>query len=404
MRRRDLRVTMPAIDPWQSEIVHTKARFTWVSAGRRSAKSHTGIVKATVGALRGEPIWWVAPTYKLTPVAWRNLKHLAKNIPGTKVSEAHKLIEYPTGGWISVRSADDPDSLVSEGLGGLVVDEAARIVERAWTENLSQTLIDRQGWALFLSTPRGRDWFYRGCMAAKTDPDSAYFHRSTLDSPWVPQAEKELLVRRYAEGRISERAWRQEILAEFLEDAGYVFRHVREQATAERQEGPISGHEYVFGVDWAEGGDATVFAVLDTTLKAIVRIDAFRSSDYEMQVGRLHALYQVFRPLRIFAEKNSMGGPLVQQLYRENLPVSPFLTSNASKDEAVRALALAYERREITTIPDEDYILEAEAYEQTKTASGLPKYGAPDGAHDDRVTAAFIAWSATLPTAGAILL
>lgn len=43
-------------------------------------------------------------------------------------------------------------------------------------------------------------------------------------------------------------------------------------------------------------------------------LDRFNQVDYELQLGRLDALYRTFKPWLIVAEANNMGGPLVEQL------------------------------------------------------------------------------------------
>ena len=70
------------------------------------------------------------------------------------------------------RSADNPNSLLGEGLDWLIVDEAARLREELWEQHLSQRLVDRDGWALLISTPRGPGWFYRLYrLGQESDPE-----------------------------------------------------------------------------------------------------------------------------------------------------------------------------------------------------------------------------------------
>jgi hypothetical protein len=71
------------------------------------------------------------------------------------------LAALPGGGTVQVRSADNPDALRGEGLDFVVVDECAYVAEAAWQEALRPALSDRLGRAMFISTPAGRNWFWR---------------------------------------------------------------------------------------------------------------------------------------------------------------------------------------------------------------------------------------------------
>jgi len=88
-----------------------------------------------------------------------------------------------------------------------------------------------------------------------------------------------------------------------------------------------------------------------------------------------------------------MGEPLVEQLQRDGLPVAPFVTTNATKAAVVEALALAFERLEISLFPDPVLIGELQGYEISRTPSGMVRYSAPEGMHDDAVIALALAWA-----------
>ena len=101
------------------------------------------------------------PTYPISLIGWRLLRHLAAHEPGTNPREAEHRMEFPSGGVVEVKSAHNPESLRGAGLDLLVMDEAAYVREEAWTSSLRPALTDRRGKALFISTPRGRNMFYR---------------------------------------------------------------------------------------------------------------------------------------------------------------------------------------------------------------------------------------------------
>lgn len=381
-----LTVTLPELHPDQRRVWQHPARFQIISAGRRWGKSRLASLRCVTTALRGGRAWWVFPSYPMAAVGWRMLKRLAVQLPGVKVREVDRLIECAGGGSVQVRSADNPDSLRGESLDYLVMDECAYMVEAAWTEALRPTLSDRQGRALFISTPRGRNWFWRTWMAADGATWQAW-QFPTTSNPFIAATEVEA-----ARRQLPERIFQQEYLAQFIEDGAGVFRRVTEAATATPEDAAAEGCEYVIGVDWGKSADFTALAVLNTTRRALVHLDRFNQIDYALQTMRLRALCERFKPLMVVAERNSMGEPLIEQLMREGLPVQPFQTTNASKAQAIDALSLAFERGDLTIIPDAVMVAELQAYEMERLPSGMLRYSAPEGMHDDTVMALALAW------------
>jgi len=116
-----------------------------------------------------------------------------------------------------------------------------------------------------------------------------------------------------------------------------VFRRVDEAATARPDDGPAPGERYVFGVDWARDADFTCIAVLAVGARRLVALDRFNEIGWSLQLGRLAAL----APEAIWAEANSIGGPNIEALQHEGLPVIPFTTTASSKGPLIEALALA---------------------------------------------------------------
>jgi phage FluMu gp28-like protein len=204
------------------------------------------------------------------------------------------------------------------------------------------------------------------------------------------------------QAELTERRFAQEILAQFLDDAGGVFRGVMACATLTGPQEPQPGHRYIVGCDWGKSNDFTVFAVVDTTNKTLVALDRSNQVDYTVQRARLQALCEVWKPDAVIAESNSMGEPIIEALSRSGLPVRGFTTSNASKAVIIEGLALAFERQDITILNHPVLIAELQAYEASKLPSGLTRYSAPESMHDDTVMALAMAWSAMGRTNSAI--
>jgi hypothetical protein len=156
---------------------------------------------------------------------------------------------------------------------------------------------------------------------------------------------------------------------------------------------PEVGHDYVIGCDWGRSNDYTVLIVLDATTRAVVAMDRSNRVDYAIQCDRLRALSDCWQPRQIIAEQNRIGQPVIEQLTRDGLRIQPFTTTNASKALVIEALALAFERGDIRILNDPVLVSELVAYQAERLPSGLTRYTAPGGGHDDTVMALAMAWS-----------
>jgi len=214
-------IALPALHNHQEPIAHDPSRFIVVAAGRRFGKTRLGVTKCTEKGLEGKRAWWVAPTYPLGAVGWRLSKWLAKQIPGTVTKESVRMIEYPGGGTSQVKSADNPDSLRSEGLDLVVVDETAHMLRfsEAWEQALRPALSDRKGGALFISTPKGYNHFHELFKKAGNGENWAAYQHPTWDNPYIDPAEIEV-----AKLELPDLIFRQEYGAEFVQLVGALFR------------------------------------------------------------------------------------------------------------------------------------------------------------------------------------
>ncbi len=371
-------------------MIHEAKRFNVLCCGRRFGKTVFGVDRIIRRPLEGLPAAWFAPNYKYLDEAWRDIKRVLHPV-AANVREDKRRIELITGGVIECWSLDDPDAGRSRKYADAVVDEAAKVrkLEQAWNEAIRPTLADYRGGAWFLSTPKGLDYFHN-LYERGQDPEEQEWmswRMPTATNPFIHPDEIEA-----ARRGMPERAFHQEFLAEFLEDGGIVFRRVKDAATATPQEKAVTDHEYVIGVDWGKLYDFTVITVIDSTTRELVTMDRFNQIDYAFQTARLQAVWERFGRPPVVPEANSMGEPVIEQLQRLGMTVLPFQTTNASKAEAIEGLALAFERAELKILPDPVLTGELLSYQAERLPSGLLRYGAPEGLHDDCVMSLALAW------------
>jgi len=370
-------------------IHNNLARFKVVSAGRRFGKTRLAVLECVNVANQGGRAWWVSPSYKTSEVGWRPLRQMCRRIPGVEIKLGDRVVNFPNGGFVAVRSADNPDSLRGEGLDFVVMDECAFMQREAWTEAIRPALSDRQGKALFISTPKGRNHFwelYQKGINGEEGWQSWTF--PTISNPFIQASEIEA-----AKRDLPEMIFRQEYEAEFIDSDGGVFRRVQDAAVLEPQE-PDANKQYVAGVDVASSIDFTVVSIMDVKSKELVYLDRFNRVDYNVLENRLEALYRRWHLDSMKIEANSIGQPVIDHLYAKGLSIIPFTTTSATKQAIIQALQSAFEHGEIRIINDPVLVGELLSFESKRSPSGGFSYSAPSGMHDDTVMSLAIAWSA----------
>lgn len=367
-------------------IKNERNRFNVIDCGRRFGKNillqDWAVETALVNAM---PAAWSAPTYKMLLDDWKTLRNTLAPVIESK-NEQEKQLALIGGGRIDFWSLDNADSIRGRHYKRFVINEAAFVPDLVNIFDLiiRPTLIDLKGGADFAGTPKGMNGFWQ--LYNRRGDEWSRWHMSSYSNPHIPKEELDSL-----RETMTERAFAQEILAEFLDDGGGVFRKVRDAAILKETE-PKEGSQYVIGVDWGRSNDATVFSVMDVGDKQQVKIDRMTDTEYASQRVRLKALADKYNRAVIIAESNSIGEPNIEALREMGLNVQGFNTTNATKANIIHALELAFERADIKILEDELQVFELLAYEGEKLPSGLIRYGAPEGMHDDTVMALAIAW------------
>jgi len=374
---------------WSQQQIHdSDARFKVVSCGRRFGKTFLGGTECLITAIKGGRAWWIAPTFKMAEVGWRPMAATAMQFPKVEIRLVDRMIVFPGGGSVTVRSAEDPDKLRGDSLDLAVFDEAAYIKPEAWTHAVRPTLTDRHGKAMFFSTPAGRNHFwekYQNGIRQENGWQSWLFPTSAnpLMDPEEIEAAKRLL---------PEMIFRQEYLAEFVDDQGGVFRRVQEAAILSPQD-PQPNRQYIAGVDVAASVDFTVVSVFDVESKEMVYLDRFNRVDYPVLIDRLDSVYKRYHLDSMVVESNSIGRPVIDELVTRGLNIVPFNTTSATKQSIIQSLQSAFENGQIRVLNDPVLVGELLSFEAKRNASGSFSYSAPDGMHDDCVMSLAIAWS-----------
>lgn len=279
------------------------------------------------------------------------------------------------------KSADDPTALLGEALDLLIIDEASRVKEIAWTGSLRPTLADRKGQAVFISTPKGKNWFYQLYLRGLNN--DGIYQSWQLKSEYNPYLDKEEIAQAKIDTPLT---FTQEWEAAFLEDAGQVFRKIRENATGAFEE-PQEKIRYVMGTDLAKAEDFTVSFVVRTDNQRVVAWDRFQGITWDMQIPRIASLSKRYNNARILIDSTGVGDPVYDTLRTAGAVIEPYHFTNPSKENLIRGLMIALEQNEITYPEIPELINELEAFEYTQGTTGMMRYSAPSGFHDDCVIA-----------------
>ena len=352
-------IFLPELHEKQIEIVENQSRFKVLSAGRRWGKTLLGCWLCIAYALEGKRAWWVAPTYTMALEGWRELRQIAVDY-GVIVKEAERTIITPNGGMVSVRSADNPDRLRGAGLDFIVLDECAFIKEQTWTEVLRPTLSDRMGSALFISTPKGYNWFQRLFEDAQNREGLATWTLPTSSNPLVPLSELEI-----AKEEVGSFLYSQEYEAQFVEATGGLIKPeyfkfyddeiVRElDATGNFIDRRVLKYDKrrtyeddtykITTVDLAvstkDTADYTVICTATITKDADIFVEDIIRDRIEAPnlIPILQSVYNKYQPSFIGIEKTGYQLAMVQLARREGLPVKEL---RADKDKVARAYPLS---------------------------------------------------------------
>lgn len=263
----------------QTAIFKASERFRVCVAGRRFGKTFLSTAEILNAALAGNDknVWYVAPTYKAAKeIAW---EMLLKGIPQEyiqKTNESSLTLRLLNGSVISLKGAEKPDNLRGRALDFCVLDEFADMRKEAWYEVIRPSLSDRQGSALFIGTPKGRNHFYELWGRGLDGDGWASFQFTTLEGGHVPAEEITA-----ARNDLDQRTFDQEYQAQFVNYAGIIYyAFERKESVQHYQQTSEPLH---IGMDFnLDPMSAVVMVRKADTLYAVDEIVMFGSNTDEM--------------------------------------------------------------------------------------------------------------------------
>lgn len=290
------------------------------------------------------------------------------------------------------RSMEGKGGAIGRGWDLAIVDEFDRIDPEVVKQDVIPATADTGGAVVAITTPQpkglGFDWYNK---AKDGNPLYHVIHGSTLENPsphikaWV----KEFL----EDVGDDDPLYRQEILAEYLDGQGSVFRNVKANASLPGwREAPAEGGLYVIGADIGEHRDffcVTVLEALSGEVHAHFRV---RHMPWEEQGVVLRTLWERWGNPPVWIDATGVGDPVYEGLVRMGMNAIPVKFHSENKTNMVNALRIAMSKGDITYPPEPSLLLEMEAFGYDTLPSGRLRYKAPGSKHDDWVTSLGLAW------------
>ena len=368
-----MRIELPTPHLNQRQILDSNKRFIVVMCGRRFGKSELSQILGITEALKGGSVAYVTPTYGLAQVFF---ERLTKTLP-FKNNISKLKIYCPNEGSIEFFTGERLDNLRGRKFHLVIIDEAAFIsdLEDGWNNSIRPTLTDYEGRAVFLSTPRGKNFFYSLFMK-QGENDWQSFKFSTYDNPHINPREID-----DARIQLPEVVFNQEYLADPAENSANPFGN----AFIRRCIKPLSAQTIVcYGIDLAKSVDFTVIIGLDKSGN-VAYFDRFQLDWHNTKetIKRLP-------PAPIIVDSTGVGDPILEDLLREGVNIEGLKFTSQSKQQLMEGLASAIQQAKIG-FPEGVIVDELDVFEYQFTANGV-RYSAPSGFHDDCVVALALAW------------
>ena len=378
----------------QKEIIHSilngKEKFHIVSVGRQMGKSLMGMNLALYWGINNGAckILWVSPVYSQTNKVH---KELVAAITESGIIKSNNYgdntLTLKNGTEILFRSAERYDNIRGLTCDYGIIDEAAFMKNDAWAEAIRPVFAVRGKKVLFISTPKGKNYFYDLFQLGQSGDNPRYksYTGSSYDTPYIDRDEIE-----DARTTLPKQIFEQEYLATFIDDGGEVFSNIKANTFANY---PQKTNSIYCGIDLGRADDYTVATFIDKN-GSVIDIYRNNKTEWSTMVREIIVLIKKYNAT-VMVEVNSIGDVIYEQLKAQWQNTIPFVTTAKSKPEIIEGLILDFNESNIK-IPNKDLFppliheLGIFSYEYNPRTRNV-RYGAPSPHHDDCVMSLAIA-------------
>jgi len=393
-------------------IMNSDADVFIIDGSRGWGKSLFAVGDLALPVMLSEPnkqVMWVAPSYKICkgPIddVWFGVDEETgeRFVPDTCPETGYKFWDYKSGAGeihlfnnskLYIRSATNPDSIVSKGYSLIIIDEAALISKEVFQKQILPTARRNGCKIVLISTPRGKNWFHDLFLKGQDPAEKMYI---SFKQPWWKRPNyPKLLVDLMKD--LPEHIRKQEFEAEFLDNSGGTFTNLAAvfqgkpvEFESQQQEWVhpkidelIKTTDFVVAVDLAKMVDYTVITGFDSQTKEMVYYKRMNRMDYKKVLDDIHRTAAWLNYADIIYDGTGVGGSFGDFLSAD-FNTHSFVFTNQSKNDLVNRLIIATEYCSIKMPNLTTVRHEFEVFRFNLTRTGMMSYSAPDGMHDDCV-------------------
>lgn len=370
-----MQIHLPELHENQQAIFDDTSRFRVVMCGRRFGKSELAQMEIIFEAIKGHAVAYITPTYQLAKTFF---KQLAKVLPFEN-NKSDLTITFPNDGSVMFFTGERLDALRGRKFHLVIVDEASFIpdLEDGWLNSIRPTLTDYKGRALFLSTPKGKNYFFSLYQKGQHgESDWKGFKFTTFDNPYIDRDE---IIE--AKRQLPEAVFEQEYMANAMENAANPFgsQHI-DKCVKHLSKLP----SLYYGIDLAKSVDWTVIVGLDQN-GDVSHFDRFQK-DWKQTKEHILTLDRN-RPILI--DSTGVGDAITEELQKGFQFMKGFKYTSTTKQQLMELLASTIHKGEVG-FPEGAIKDELGVFEYQFTSTGV-RYNAPTGFHDDCVNALALA-------------
>jgi hypothetical protein len=353
-----------------------------IKAGRRTGKTYNWVIWLIVmlDKAPGKAGLWVDTKHanidKYVERYFRPILTVMNHWGQCNYNQQKKILYLHNGSYIDFGSAERPETMEGFGYDYAVINEGGIVFKKPslW-ENTVYPMV-KHATVRIIGTPKGKNTFETLYRRYK------HYTFNCYDSPFWTEEQIRL-----AKETMTEEAFRQEMLAEFIEGAGAVFRRINENVAGKLLDEPIEGRRYVLGADLAKHSDFTVILIADTEDRQVVYHERFNQIDWTLQKQRIIEAYNKFNCSAGVIDATGVGDAIFDDLLTAGLNIEGFKFTATTKSELVNNLSVAMDNGTIK-YPAIDVLMDELAmYAYEQRANGTFSYSAPEGFHDDEVMA-----------------
>jgi hypothetical protein len=351
-------------------------KYYILNIGRQFGKSMLGINQLLYWAIndKGCNIGWVTPIYKQSKKVFDEIEK-ATSKSGLFEFNRSDLTIKGFGSQISFYSGERPDNIRGNTFDYLIIDEFAFTRDELWNEVLSATVLVKGKKVIFISTPKGKNHFYKMSLLANYDNRYKYFKFTSYDNPMIDH--KDLDERRQS---LPKHIFEQEYLAEFLDNGSGLFTNVNEcvkQVT--------TGVKFFGGLDIGRADDYTVLTILNENNEMIF-IERWRQDEWTRIIDKVANKINDYNATT-YVEVNNQGDVFFEMLKKKvGNKIHPYTTTTKTKPIMIEDLAVLFEQKHLSILDTNWLIDELNAFTYIyNTSTRNVQYSAPAGIHDDSV-------------------